>query len=173
MKDVDSLSIAEQFIRDQRNLEIQNEDRNNNSTDITVDHTMEKPAEDDGTFEDANQGQQNEIDYEEQADTLAADWFNPDPGKHKVKFLDNGQMQTFEYDEDEEPKPGAVFTVEVDGKEMKWSVNQAKSSTSLWGQLILYGKENGGLEGEIITLVRSGTGTDTNYTVPEAAEITE
>lgn len=173
MKDGNSLSTAEQFIRDQTNLEIQNEERNLNSTDITVEHTMDKPAEDDGTFEDENQEQQNEIDYEEQAETLAGGWFKPDPGKHEVTFLDNGTLDTFQYNDDEEPKPVGVFTVEVDGQKKKWSVNQAKSSTSLWGQLILYGKENNGLEGETITLVRSGTGTDTNYTVPEAAEITE
>lgn len=173
MKGGDSLSTAEQFIRDQTTLEVQNGERNDNLTDITGETDMENTTTPTETIGDENQGQQNEIDYDEQAETLAADWFNPDPGKHKVKFLDNGQMQTFEYDEDEEPKPGAVFTVEVDGKEMKWSVNKAKSSTSLWGQLILYGKENGGLKGETITLVRSGTGTDTNYTVPEAAEITE
>lgn len=146
---------------------------NDNLTDITGETDMDKPAEDSGTFEDANQGQQNEIDYDEQAETLAGDWFNPDPGKHEVTFLDNGNMDTVQYSDDEEPQPVGIFTVEVDEKKMKWSVNQAKSPTSLWGQLILYGKENKGLEGETITLVRSGTGTDTNYTVPEAAEITD
>jgi hypothetical protein len=167
------LSGTERFVRDRTTLDVQNEERNDNLTDITGETVMDNTTKSTETIGDENQGQQNEIDYDEQAETLAGDWFNPDPGKHEVKFLDNGNMDTVQYSDDEEPQPIGVFTVEVDGKKMKWSVNQAKSSTSLWGQLILYGKENNGLEGETITLVRSGTGTDTNYTVPEAAEITE
>lgn len=112
-----------------------------------------------------------DIDFDDESENLeeTANWFNPSEGTHKVTFLDNGVMEEREYDDGEVTKVG-VFEVEVEGEEQRWSVNKATTPSSLWGQLMTYGQQNDGLEGEEITLIRKGTGTDTSYIVQEAVE---
>lgn len=70
-----------------------------------------------------------------------------------------------------ETRDVAVFRVEVDGEEMRWSITKGQSDSSLWGQLVKVAQDRGGLEGETINLIRTGTGTDTTYTVEEAADL--
>ncbi len=116
----------------------------------------------------------NEIDWDEEHDNLGSEWFNPDPGTHKVVFLDDGEIDTRTYEDDngnKEEREVGIFTVDVDGETLKWSVTKGSTESSLWGQLVKYAKHHDGLAGEEITLIRNGEGSDTTYTVQEAAEL--
>lgn len=120
-------------------------------------------------FEEENEDQGFDFDEEYENLSAGSQWFNPDEGTHQVKFLDNGKEEERTYDE--ETRKVAVFQIEVNGEEKKWSVTKGKSESSLFGQLMKYGRAAEGLKGEEITLIRSGTGQDTQYTVQEAADI--
>lgn len=114
------------------------------------------------------------FDWDEESENLGtSDWFNPDPGTHDVTFLDDGRQDTREYDGEEgkEVREVGIFTVEVDGEEKQWSVTKGSTESSLWGQLVKVAKARDGLKGEEITLIRTGTGSDTTYTVQEAADL--
>lgn len=113
------------------------------------------------------------IDFEEEAQNLSG-YFTPDTGKTEIEFLDNGVKDTVTYENDngdDETRDVAKFTVSVDGERKTWTVNVAQSPSSLYGQLMKVGADRGGLVGETITLIRQGTGTDTQYTVDEAADL--
>lgn len=115
----------------------------------------------------------DEIDFEEEAQNLSG-YFTPDTGKTEIEFLDNGTKDTVTYENDtgeNEERDVAKFTVSVDGEKKTWTVNVAQSPSSLYGQLMKVGADRGGLVGETITLIRQGTGTDTQYTVEEAADL--
>lgn len=111
------------------------------------------------------------IDFKQEKEKLSegSQWFNPEPGTHIVKFLSNGRVEDREY-EGEKRKVG-IFEVEVDGEELNWSVTKAKSKSSLWGQIMKIGAAREGLKGEEVTLIRNGTGKETNYTIQEAADL--
>jgi hypothetical protein len=109
-------------------------------------------------------------DWEEEAERIGSnDWFSPKPGSQTVRFLDEGEEQTREYDD--EVRDVQVFTVKVGGDELKWSVTKGETESSLWGQLVKVAVDREGLEGEELTLIRNGAGSDTQYTVQEAAEL--
>jgi hypothetical protein len=109
-------------------------------------------------------------DWEKEAENLGtSEWFTPNTGTQTIRFLDDGEKQQREYDD--EVRDVQVFTVKVGGDEMKWSVTRGSTESSLWGQLVKVGADRGGLEGEEITLIRNGTGNDTQYTVQEAADL--
>lgn len=112
------------------------------------------------------------IDFQEEASNLSG-YFTPDTGKTEIEFLDNGTKDTVTYDDDGEKqkKPVVKFKVSVDGEKKTWTVNKAQSPSSLYGQLVKVGADRGGLVGETIHLIRQGTGTDTQYTVEEAADL--
>ena len=112
------------------------------------------------------------IDFENEAENLSG-YFTPDTGKTEIEFLDNGTKDTLTYENDgeKEQREVAKFTVAVDGEKKTWTVNVAQSPSSLYGQLMKVGADRGGLVGETIHLIRQGTGTDTQYTVEEAADL--
>lgn len=114
----------------------------------------------------------DEIDFEHEAENLSG-YFTPDTGKTEIEFLDNGTKDTVTYENDgeKEQRDVAKFTVAVDGEKKTWTVNVAQSPSSLYGQLMKVGADRGGLVGETIHLIRQGTGTDTQYTVEEAADL--
>jgi hypothetical protein len=124
--------------------------------------------EDDVLYEgdDANEGE--EINWNEEADNLHG-WFTPPQGTTEVVFMDDGVFETRDYEGEE--REVAVFAVEVDGARQKWSVTKASSPSSLFGQLARFAKAQDGLAGESVTLIRNGKGTDTQYTVQEAADL--
>ena len=113
------------------------------------------------------------IDWEDESENLKTKeeldsmWFTPSEGKQTVVFRGNGHKEQREYEGEE--RDVAVFPVEVDGEEKKWSVTVGQTETSLYGQIVTVAGDNGhDLEGVEITLVRKGTGSDTDYTVMEA-----
>lgn len=111
--------------------------------------------------------------WEEEAEKISEasewSWFKPEPGTTEVLFLDEGEDQTRSYED--ETREVRVFTVEVDGEDLKWSVTKGRSESSLYGQLVKVARSEGGLTGVSVSLIRSGTGTDTQYTVQEAADL--
>lgn len=136
-------------------------------------HTMpnkESNSNQDSVIQPSNNKDEG-LNFEDEFENLQAgsQWFNPEEGTHKVTFLDNGKEEERTYDN--ETRKVAVFTVEVEGEELKWSVTKGVSESSLFGQLMKYGAAAQGLKGETITLIRSGQGQDTQYTVQEAADI--
>ena len=113
-------------------------------------------------------------DWNQEADRIGtSDWFKPKAGTQKIKFLDEGDDQEREYQDDGETevREVCVFSVQVGGDELKWSVTKGTTDSSLWGQLVKVAQDRGGLEGETVTLIRNGTGSDTQYTVQEAANL--
>ena len=114
----------------------------------------------------------DEIDFQTEADNLSG-YFTPDTGKTEIQFLDNGTKDTVTYEDDgeKETRDVARFTISVDGEKKTWTVNVANSPSSLYGQLMKVGAARGGLVGETIHLIRQGTGTDTQYTIEEAADL--
>lgn len=111
-------------------------------------------------------------DWEKEAEKIgSSEWFKPSTGKQTLKFLNEGKEEERQYDEDEEVKKVQVFEILVGGEEKKWSVTKGQSESSLWGQLVKFAVDRGGLEGEEITLIRNGTGSDTQYVVDEAADL--
>jgi hypothetical protein len=130
-----------------------------------ADTSAEDSDQDDNVIFDGRDWDQEK----EQLDKSGSNWFNPDPGTQKLRFLDDGEDQVREYDD--EKKDVVVFTIKIGGEEKKWSVNKGTTDSSLWGQLVTVAQDRGGLEGEEITLIRSGTGSDTQYTVQEAADL--
>ena len=109
------------------------------------------------------------IDFDDEIENLddGAEWFKPETGKTEITFLSNGEVQTRDYDDGEQEV--VVFEVEVDGEEMMWSVNKATTKTSLYGQIVQFASEEcgGDLNGQTMTLKKTGSGMNTNYIVVE------
>ena len=113
-------------------------------------------------------------DWEKEANRIgSSDWFKPESGTQKVTFLDEGDDQERKYQDDGETevREVCVFRVKVGGDELNWSVTKGTTDSSLWGQLVKFARDRGGLVGETVTLIRNGTGSDTQYTVQEAADL--
>lgn len=131
----------------------------------------------DSSAEDSEEDEEvifNGRDWDEKADRIgSSDWFTPKTGTQKIRFLDEGDDQEREYEDDGETdvREVCVFRIKCGGDEMKWSVTKGTTDSSLWGQLVKVAQDRGGLEGETVTLIRNGTGSDTQYTVQEAANL--
>lgn len=145
----------------------------NETSQETVGSKPDTQSEEDESgviFGDENPGDVESF-WDEEAERLgqSSDWFKPEPGTSVVTFLDEGEDDTREYEG--ETRQVRVFSVEVDGEEMYWSVTKGRSESSLYGQLVKVAQSEGGLSGVSVSLIRSGTGTDTQYTVQEAADL--
>lgn len=91
------------------------------------------------------------------------DHWDPEPGLHSVKFLNNGKPYT-------NPKgdPKVVFDIEVQGKKFAWFVFTGKTFNSLYGQIGIFAVNNGNdLTGKEINLVVSGAKGHRAYTIVE------
>ena len=86
-------------------------------------------------------------DWNQEAEAIgSSDFWKPDTGQYKVKFLDNGTPTEYE------GKPQMEFKVEVNGEGKLWTITKAKTVNSLWGQLVLVARYHGTLENKEITL---------------------
>lgn len=101
-------------------------------------------------------------------------WWNQPVGSHRVKILEEGEQYTAKYRNQEIQK--VRYVIEVNGTQYNWGVNKGKTSSSLWGQLVLLGREWGSLAGKTISLIiktttrRDGT-TIRQFTVVEAVNL--
>ena len=107
-----------------------------------------------------------EWNKEKQTLRKAADWWQPTPGQHKIKILDDGEAYTANWEDKEIPK--VRFQIEIDGKEYAWGVTKGQTEGSLYGQLCLVGAAWQTLKDKEINLVVKGVKKDTSYTVLEA-----
>ena len=99
------------------------------------------------------------IDYKKEAEKLQASagtfapWWNPDAGSYKVKIL----SEAVEYDRrlpgTNETQKAVRFDIEVDGNKYTWGMAKGTTYGSLYGQLVLLGKEKGKLAGEEISVL--------------------
>ncbi len=94
------------------------------------------------------------------------EWFKPAQGQNKVKFLDEGG-EDYEQTYDNRTVNKVNFAIEVDEKQYIWGVTKAKKDISLWGQIVAFALNNGGLKGKTITLLVQGEKKDTRYTIME------
>lgn len=117
------------------------------------------------------------MDYEKamsELDQGSTAW-KPGLGIHTVTVL--GEPEPTEYKDDDTGKvtPQLKFMVEVNSQQLEWYVGKGKTSESLYGQLMVLGKANGKLTGEVFTLIvktaGSGEGIRKSYTIPEAVKI--
>jgi len=95
-----------------------------------------------------------------------SNYWKPESGQHKVKFLDEGQEHIFEWEGEKIPK--VLFKVRVNDKEIYWDVTKGKTPNSLYGQIVLIGSKLKTLQFQEIHLVVKGQGKDTDYTILEA-----
>lgn len=121
------------------------------------------------------------ISYDEEISSLGSfqqtsgiDWWNPMVGSHRVKIVEEGQEYTTTYKGRDIPK--VRFTIQVGGNTYNWGVNRGKTISSLWGQLVVCGKEWGGLAGKEISLIvkmtpRADGSNVREYTVLESVDI--
>ena len=93
-------------------------------------------------------------------------WFKAKPGKHKIKFLSNGEEYTTKWEDKEIKK--VRFDIESEGSKLSWGVPKGMTENSLYGQIALIGKATGNLENQNITLVVKGMGKEVSYTILEA-----
>lgn len=102
-----------------------------------------------------------------------SEFWTPPKGTSKITFLNNGKKTEYQYDGDDEPTPQAEFKVDVEGHDepKKWRIPRGKTAKSRYGQLMLVGKDRGGLVGETLTLIRTGEGKESTYTIQEAADL--
>jgi len=93
-------------------------------------------------------------------------WWKSTPGKHTIKFLNDGEEFSIEWEGEVIPK--VRFKVEVNGNVFDWSVTKGKTQNSLYGQIALVGAARGVLHETSVTLIVKGTGKETSYIVEEA-----
>lgn len=156
---------------------------------------------DEETVYDGSDDSSETINYDEEVEGLSdggsSDGYDSqlvslNTGKNKLKIMSEGRKTTFNYGDEDNPdiQEKVVFDVELvegeatyrdDGTEvtvspghdedLSYAVTLGQTKSSQWGQLARLGKDRDGLEGEEVTIIRNGTGTDTTYTVLEAAEL--
>ena len=112
-----------------------------------------------------------DLNYEEEVKKLEkrterTEWFNPGQGKHKVKIVEVGDEYTTEYEGKQIAK--RRFTVEVNGQQLNWGISKGKTSASLYGQLMLAGKNIGGLEEKELDLLVKSDGKKRDYSIEQA-----
>lgn len=115
------------------------------------------------------------MDWETEAKKLRQtgerNWFKPKTGQQKVKFLSNGEEYEYEYEDDKGIKKliqKVRFDIMTNEVKMDWGIPKGMTENSLYGQLVLIGKNKGTLIDQEITLVVKGSGKEVSYTVLEA-----
>lgn len=138
------------------------------------------------TIKDYDGGENMAIDWQHEAESLKTNngqedkpWFNPQPGSHKIKIVEEGNEFNTEFE-------GTKFVkirlgIEVNGKQYNWSLTKGRldsdgklirtTENSLFGQIALIGKDKGTLQGQIINLIVKGSGKQRDYTIQEALSL--
>lgn len=92
-------------------------------------------------------------------------------GIYEVEIM--SEMEFTEFLKDDGTKvPQIKLLICENGKSKMWYVTKAKTTKSVYGQLVIIGKEKGILKGERITLiVAKGKDGMNTYTIPQAIKI--
>ena len=92
-------------------------------------------------------------DWNEETEQLGSgNFWKPETGNHKVRFLDDGRPSHYR-DPQGRVTDQINFKIKVNGEEKIWTVTKARTVNSLYGQIVLMGKFHGNLEGKEITLL--------------------
>lgn len=101
----------------------------------------------------------------EKVDEDSADdteYFNPPLGRTKITFK-GYETYRDQKEWDEEECDYIAFDIEVDGEEKVWTMKKTYSMKGKYGQIAKYAAAVDGLEGETITWMRRGEGTETTH----------
>ena len=110
-------------------------------------------------------------DWNKEANALGtSNFWKPESGTYKVKFLDDGRPATYKDQKTGRETEQVDFKVEMGGEEKVWTVTKARTVNSLYGQIALVGRHQGSLaEKEITLLVKyDQKNNKREYTVQEA-----
>lgn len=113
-------------------------------------------------------------DWNKEAEQLGStNFWKPQTGQHRVKFLDDGTPATYEDKNSGRITEQLNFRVEIEGEEKDWTVTKARTVNSLYGQIALLGRYHGSLVGKTITLLVKfdQQNNKREYTVQEALEL--
>lgn len=115
------------------------------------------------------------VDYGAEAEDIEGDYLKLDIGEHKVLFLDEigvpvRQKKTFRGEEREVEQTEVL--VEYKKKQKLLSLTKGDTVKSLWKQIMVFAKANGGVMGKMITIiVTHGTNQQKQYLVVEAQSL--
>ena len=112
------------------------------------------------------------MDYEKQVNDLKtfSGSFKPEAGKYQIVIL--AEPEETEYVDSEGKKtPQIKLGIEVNKEKKDWYMGVGKTFNSLYGQLMLIGKEKGTLTGEVITLLVKRSNNKNEYTILEAVDL--
>ena len=118
------------------------------------------------------------MDYEKEAEKLSngTEFLKLEAGQHKVTFLDDGEEKivpdTFS-DKDNATMVKIFFKVKLKDKEYTWSVVKGETETSLYGQLILVGRNFGTLVNKTLNVIVQGEGKKKKYIVMESVGLSK
>jgi len=113
-------------------------------------------------------------DWKKEAEQLgSSNFWKPQTGQYKVKFLDDGTPSTYEDKNSGRVTEQLNFKVEIDGEEKEWTVTKARTVNSLYGQIALLGRYHGSLVEKTITLLVKfdQQNNKREYTVQEALDL--
>lgn len=115
-------------------------------------------------------------DWNKEAEQLgSSNFWKPETGQYKVKFLDDGTPSTYEDKNSGRVTEQLNFKVEVNGEEKLWTVTKARTVNSLYGQVTLLGRYHGSLSSKEITLLvkYDRPNNKREYTIQEALVLIE
>jgi hypothetical protein len=110
------------------------------------------------------------MDYDKAAENLdkGGDSWKPDAGQYQVLIVGEPEACVFTDDKGKDTEQ-VRMPVKVGGKDLTWFVTKGLTSLSLYGQLMLVGRQKRKLSGETVNVIVAGSGKDKRYTVVEAS----
>ena len=115
-------------------------------------------------------------DWNKEAEQLgSSNFWKPETGQYKVKFLDDGTPSTYEDKNSGRVTEQLNFKVEVNDEEKLWTVTKARTVNSLYGQITLLGRYHGNLSSKEFTLFvkYDRPNNKREYTIQEALLLIE
>ena len=115
-------------------------------------------------------------DWNKEAEQIgSSNFWKPETGQYKVKFLNDGQPTTFEDKRSGRITEQVDFAVEVEGREKMWTVTKARTVNSLYGQIVLLGRHHGAVSEKEFTLFVKfdKPNNKREYTIQEALPLIE
>lgn len=101
------------------------------------------------------------------------EFFKPEAGSYVIKILDEPVFVQKEFIKDgkTEKQEQLRLQIEVNNKKFIWDVSRGLTTSSLYGQLMLVGKNWGALKGQGITLIVKRAKDKNDYSILEAVPL--
>lgn len=103
-----------------------------------------------------------------EAPVIEGEFWKPNAGKYKVKFLSSGEETESRF---EEGRRRVLFNIEVNNKPFLWEINKGFKQTSVYYQLAAVAENKGNLKGETMEIVVSGADKDKRYNIIEFMDL--